>query len=90
MQQRTLLPVVKRGVLVLDRLLLEFAGPIAIELSEDVFTLWLQSGRTRPSDLRHYADLLAAQLEDRTLRQAYLAKADAVLLRLQTGYLAAG
>ena len=87
---KTLLPVVKRGVTMLDQLLLEYTGPVGVELSQDAFLQWLNTGRTRPSDLRHYMDHLAGHIDDRLQKKLFLEKANSLLLRLQTGLLATG
>jgi hypothetical protein len=87
MQSKTLLPVVKRGVALLDELLLEYAGPIGRELSEDEFERWVVLGKTRPSDLRHYADQLGGQLDDPVQKKQFLEKANGLLLKLQTGFI---
>ncbi len=89
MLEKTLLPVVKRGLVHLDKLLLEFAGPIAAELSLEAYRKWQTSGRTRPSDMRYYAEILAANIDDSNRRKLFMTRANSVLMGLQTGFLAA-
>ncbi len=83
---KVLLPVVQRMINQLDSLFVEFVGPVGMELAEDVYTLWLKTGKTGPSSLRQYAYALSVQLDNPAERQQFTEHADHLLLQLQSGY----
>ncbi len=87
--QPTLLPVVRRVILQLDQLYLEFShlgdavdrGRLA-----ELYGQWLSAGRTGPSGLRFYAQALGAALPEGDSRVAFSVQAEGVLVHLQSGY----
>ncbi len=83
---KVLLPVVQRMINQLDSLFVEFVGPVGMELAEDVYKLWLKTGKTGPSSLRQYAYALSVQLDNPAERQQFTEHADHLLLQLQSGY----
>jgi hypothetical protein len=76
---KALLPVVKRMIVKLDDLFVEFVGPIGRELTDGIFLEWLQGGRLGPSATVRYAELLAAQLSNSAERQHFLARAETIV-----------
>lgn len=84
---KVLLPVVQRMINQLDALFVEFVGPIGLELAEDVFKQWLNTGKTGASGLRQYAYSLGVQLDNPAERKQFNDYADHLLLQLQSGYI---
>lgn len=84
--EKVLLPVVQRMINQLDSLFVEFVGPVGLELAEDVYKLWVKTGKTSPSGLRQYAYALSVQLDNPAERQQFTEYADHLLLQLQSGY----
>lgn len=83
---KVLLPVVQRMINQLDSLFVEFVGPVGLELAEDVFKQWLNTGKTGASGLRQYAYSLGVQLDNPAERRQFNDYADHLLLQLQSGY----
>lgn len=81
-----ILPVVTRVIEQLDKLFIELSGDIGRARVESVFQQWLRSGKTSPSGLRHYISALSLQLPDQKVREQFAARADRILLHLQSGY----
>jgi len=71
----------KQRVLQLNEMFIEFVGPIGQELSEDVFAQWIRAGKFGPAAIRHYAQALSEQLDIAADRQAFLQKAEKLLLQ---------
>lgn len=65
----------------LNDLFVEFVGPIGRDLSEDVFDSWVDGGKFGPAAIRHYALALSAHLDVEPERQAFLQKAEKLLLQ---------
>lgn len=84
--QPNLLPVVRRVIEQLNQLFIEQFGVVGKGLTEDVFKQWLQAGKTGPSGLRHYVYALSVQLDDPSTRRDFTARAERMLLHLQSGY----
>ncbi len=80
-----ILPVVTRVVEQLDKVFIELSGTGGQSRLEMVFQQWLSAGKISPSGLRHYVNALAAQLDER-LRSEFSARAERILLHLQSGY----
>ncbi len=81
-----ILPVVTRVIEQVDKLFLELSGTAGPSRVEAVFQHWLMSGKTTPSGLRHYIHALGVQLDDQTVRAEFAARAERILLHLQSGY----
>ncbi|HEY8941808.1 MAG TPA: hypothetical protein VIM59_16520 [Cellvibrio sp.] len=81
-----ILPVVTRVIEQLDKLFIELSGSSGQSRKERVFQQWLSSGKASPSGLRHYINALGDQLEDRKIRDEFSARAQRILLHLQSGY----
>lgn len=84
--QPNLLPVVRRVIEQLNQLFVDHFGLLGKGLIEQVFKQWLQAGKTGPSGLRHYVYALGVQLEDPAVRKDFTARAERLLLHLQSGY----
>ncbi len=82
---RKILPLVAQTIAQLDALFVEFVGPIGFELAGAVLKKWLDEGKTGPSALRRYAQALGEQLDSPNERKEFLAKAERLLLQLQSG-----
>ena len=79
------MPLVAKMIAQLDALFVEFVGPIGFELAGLVLNKWLDEGKAGPSALRRYAHALSEQLESPNDRKEFLAKAERLLLQLQSG-----
>jgi len=84
--QPNLLPVVRRVIEQLDQLFVNFYGRLGKGLANEVFKQWLQTGKTKPSGLRHYVYALSVQLDDPSVRRDFTERAERLLLHLQSGY----
>lgn len=84
--QPKLLPVVTRVIEQVDQLFVEYFGRSGERMAEEVFKLWLISGKTGPSGLRHYVYALGRQLYEPHLRDNFIERAERMLLHLQSGY----
>jgi len=80
-RSKNLPPAARQLVLQLSELFIEFVGPIGQELSEDVFAQWVLGGKFGPAAIRHYAVALSEQLDIASERQAFLQKAEKLLLQ---------
>lgn len=79
---KSLLPVVARRIQALDQLFVEFVGPVGYELAEDALVQWLASGKTGPSALLRYADIMANNLDSPSERERFLERAKHIALQL--------
>lgn len=70
----------EKKVLQLTELLIEYLGPIGLEISRDVFFQWAEAGKFGPAALRHYALALSEQLSDEVEQHTFLQKAEKLLL----------
>jgi hypothetical protein len=82
-----LLPVVRRVIEQLNQLFVDHFGLLGRSLTDDVFRNWLHAGKTGPSGLRHYVYALSVQLEEPSTRKDFIARAERMLLHLQSGYI---
>lgn len=78
---KKLSPSAKQMVLQLNDLFVEFVGPIGRDISEDIFTQWVNGGKFGPAAIRHYALTLSEQLDAASERQVFLQKAEKLLLQ---------
>jgi hypothetical protein len=70
------LPVLLRICSVIDQLFVIEVGPFGARLAEDARAAWLATGnKTKPSDVEAYVKLLAANIDDRKSRDAFVAEA---------------
>jgi hypothetical protein len=70
------LPVLLRICAAIDRLFVVEVGPFGTRLAEDARAAWLATGnKNKPSDVEEYVALLAASIEDREQRDAFVAEA---------------
>lgn len=82
---RKIMPMVAQMIAQLDALFVELVGPIGFELAGVALNKWLDEGKTGPSALRRYAQALSEQLDNPSERKEFLAKAERLLLQLQSG-----
>jgi hypothetical protein len=73
--------VAKQVILQLNEMFIEIVGPIGQELAEDIFEQWVLAGKFGPAAIRHYAEALSEQLDIAADRQAFLQKAEKLLLQ---------
>lgn len=78
----TKLPLAARQLVSqLNSLFVEFVGPIGQEISDDIFAHWVNGGKFGPATIRHYALALSEQLDIAPERQAFLQRAEKLLLQ---------
>ena len=82
---KKVIPLVAKMIAQSDQLFVGVIGPIGLELAEGVFKKWLAEGKTGPSGLRRYVIALSEQLDDVEQRKTFLARAERLLLQLQSG-----
>jgi hypothetical protein len=74
------LPVLLRICAAIDRLFVVEVGPFGTSLAEDARAAWLATGnKNKPSDVEEYVALLAANIDDREQRKAFVAEAVACI-----------
>ena len=81
---KSLLPVVLKMIDQLNQLLVEFVGPIGLELADDVFQSWLKSGKTGPGGLNRYVSELAKLIENSAERAKFTEGSERILSKLHT------
>ena len=70
------LPVLLRICAAIDQLFVIEVGPFGARLAEDARAAWLATGnKTKPADVEEYVALLAASIDDREQRGAFVAEA---------------
>lgn len=70
------LPVLLRICAAIDQLFVIEVGPFGARLAEDARAAWLATGnKTKPADVEEYLALLAASIDDREQRSAFVVEA---------------
>ena len=70
------LPVLLRICAAIDRLFVVEVGPFGSRLAEEARVAWLATGnKTKPADVEEYVALLAASIDNRQQRDAFVAEA---------------
>ena len=70
------LPVLLRICTAIDQLFVIEVGPFGARLAEEARAAWLATAnRTKPSDVEEYVALLAASIDNRESRDAFVAEA---------------
>jgi hypothetical protein len=70
------LPVLLRICAAIDQLFVIEVGPFGTRLAEDARAAWLATGnKTKPAHIEEYVALLAASIDDREQRSAFVAEA---------------
>lgn len=72
---------VKKTILHINEVFVESVGPIGQELAEDVFDQWVAAGKFSPAAIRHYVQALSEQLDIPSERQAFVQRAEKLLLK---------
>lgn len=65
----------------INQVFVGFVGPIAHELSADVYSRWVGEGKFNASSLRKYIHALSEQLDNLSERQEFLRVAEKILLK---------
>jgi len=65
----------------LNELFVEFVGPIGRDLADDVFAAWVEDGKINAAAIRHYVRALSNYLEVASEKQAFLQRAEKLLLQ---------
>lgn len=81
---RRVLPVVLDMCRRINSVFVEYVGPVAHEIAEDIYERWRERGDTGPSGVVHYIHLLSENVVDAKQRSSFQKEAlDAMRQALQ-------
>jgi len=68
---RRVLPVVLDMCRRINGVFVEYVGPVAHEIADDIYERWLEHGDTGPSGVAHYIHLLSENVVDDKQRSSF-------------------
>jgi hypothetical protein len=63
----------------IDDVFVEYVGPIAHEIAEEIYEHWRHRGDTRPSGVAHYIHLLSEKIVDESQRSSFREEAGSAM-----------